>query len=158
MNVRTALPRPILVALVGFLIVAGALFMPQDSASQHRAGMPAVVDLPPELDRVLRDYEKGWRANDEKALAGLFTTDGFILRPRHQPVRGRQQITEAYRSSGGPLHLHAFAYEVADSVGYIIGGFKTSPDQPDAGKFILALRKGDDGQWMIAADMDNGNR
>jgi ketosteroid isomerase-like protein len=116
-----------------------------------------IIDLPTELDRVLRGYEAGWRANDADALALLFTDEGFILRPGHTPVRGRAEIAEAYTGSGGPLHLHAFEYAVEDSIGYIIGGFRSAPERPDAGKFILTLRRFKDGKWYITADMDNGN-
>jgi hypothetical protein len=31
-------------------------------------------------------------------------------------------------------------------------------DGEDSGKFVLALRGGEDGRWLIAADMDNSNR
>ena len=134
------------------LLIALAGVSPRPVVAQQ-----TVIELPDELDRVLRDYEAGWRANDEAALASLFTEDGFILRPRHKPVRGRANIQEAYKNSGGPLHLHAFHYEMADSVGYIIGGYRGSLDRPDSGKFILTLRRGDTGRWLITADMDNGN-
>jgi hypothetical protein len=40
---------------------------------------PPSITLPPELDRVLRDYERGWQARDAQALAGLFVPDGFVL-------------------------------------------------------------------------------
>ncbi|NNE34150.1 MAG: DUF4440 domain-containing protein, partial [Rhodothermales bacterium] len=38
------------------------------------------MTLPPELDRVLRDYEQAWRSSDEVVLAKLFAHDGFVLR------------------------------------------------------------------------------
>ncbi len=120
-------------------------------------GALASVALPPELDRVLRDYERGWRNRDADALAALFTPDGFILRPGHDPVRGRAQIAEAYRNAGGPLHLRALSYAQADSVAYIIGGYATAQEHTDAGKFILTLRQVPDGRWYITADMDNAN-
>jgi ketosteroid isomerase-like protein len=115
------------------------------------------VELPAQLDRVLRDYEAGWRARDAEALAALFAEAGFILRPNRPPVRGREAIREAYAGSGGPLVLRAYAYEVSDSVGYILGGFAMAAGDPDGGKFILTLRR-ESGRWMITADMDNGNR
>lgn len=30
------------------------------------------IELPPELDRVLRDYEAGWQGGDAQGLAALF--------------------------------------------------------------------------------------
>lgn len=116
------------------------------------------IQLPGELDRVLRDYERAWRARDPDALAQLFTDDGFVLSNRKPPVRGRSAIREAYAKSGGPLALRAFAYAVDGEVGYIVGGYGGSEDAPDDGKFVLALRKGKGGRWLIAADMDNSNK
>ena len=116
------------------------------------------VDLPPQVERVLRDYEQAWRQRDAKALAQLFTEDGFVLRPGRPPARGRAAILRAYQNSGGNLALRAFDYAVSEDVGYIIGGFSAQPDQPDVGKFVLLLRRGPSGRWLITADIDNGNQ
>jgi ketosteroid isomerase-like protein len=115
------------------------------------------ITLPPELARILADYESAWQARDAKALAALFTTDGFVLSSGRAPVRGRENIEQRYQNSGGPLALRAFAYETDGAVGYIIGGFGGQPGKPDVGKFTLTLRKGADGVWLIVSDMDNGN-
>ena len=140
----------LLACLVGTATVASA----QQSASPD--SLPSVT-LPPELDRVLRDYEQGWRNRDAEALADLFTSDGFVLRPSHPPVRGRAAIAEAYQGSGGPLHLRAYAFTETDLTAHLIGGYRGSESGPDMGKFILLLQRGPNGQWLIAADMDNGN-
>lgn len=123
----------------------------------HQVQLPSVA-LPPELDRVLRDYERAWQERVPSALADLFTVDGFVLRPGQPPVRGRRAIAEAYRNSGGPLSLRALGFAVADTVGYIVGGFSGRAGEPDAGKFVLALRRDPSGRWLIAADIDNGNQ
>jgi ketosteroid isomerase-like protein len=115
------------------------------------------VALPPELQRVLSDYENAWQKKDAKALAALFTEDGFVLSSGKPPVRGRAEIEKHYTGSGGPLALHAFAFETESSIGYIIGGFSRQKGQPDIGKFTLTLRKGSDNRWFIVSDMDNGN-
>ena len=128
-----------------------------EQAEAARGDSLLTVTLPPELDRVLRDYEDGWRTHNADRLASLFTPDGFILRPGHAPVRGRAAIAEAYRNSGGPLHLRALDYAQSDSVAYIIGGYRSSPERPDSGKFILTLRRMADDRWYITADMDNHN-
>lgn len=121
------------------------------------AALPSVT-LPPELDRVLRDYERAWRAHDAAALAALFAEDGFVMSSGSPPVRGREAIRAKYANSGGPLSLRALAWATEGPVGYIIGGFGGEAGSPDSGKFILALNKGSDGRWLIAADMDNSNR
>ena len=130
-------------------------------APQPAAPPPIVhasVTLPPDLDRVLRDYEKAWRANDIPTLVALFTDDGFVLQPGRQPARGHAALTSVYTGqAGGPLKLRALAFATADSVGYIIGAYGYGEAPGDQGKFTLTLRKVG-GRWLIASDMDNGNQ
>lgn len=116
------------------------------------------VELPPDLERVLRDYEKAWSARDAAALAALFAADGFVLARGRPPVRGRRAIQEHYTGQGGPLSLRAIAYAAEDSVAYIIGGYAARPGAADDGKFTLTLRKESDGRWLIVSDMDSSNR
>ena len=68
-------------------LLAGALAAAGPAVAQE--GVPEAIDLPGELDRVLRDYEVAWRAGDEDALAALFTEDGFVLSGARAPARGR---------------------------------------------------------------------
>ena len=116
--------------------------------------MPSVT-LPPELDRVLRDYERLWQARDATGLAGIFAADGFVLPMGRPAVRGRADITRNYANAGGPLSLRALAYATSDTVGYIIGAYAPGAGQPDVGKFVLALRRSRGGPWQIMADIDN---
>src|SRR4029077_6342516 len=120
--------------------------------------MSSPVTLPPDLARVLTDYETFWRKGDGAALSGLFDADGFVLPNGAPAVRGREAIQRYYKGPGGPLVLHAFAFATDGAVGYIIGGFSRQEGQPDVGKFTLTLHKGASGRWLIVSDMDNGNR
>lgn len=118
----------------------------------------ADVTLPPELDRVLRDYERAWRAGDAQGIAALFTEDGVLLQNFNLPIRGRVAIQAAYANHGGsPLHLRAFAYAVGDTVGYIVGGYRYGDATEDLGKFTLTLRRTPGAPWLIASDMDSMN-
>jgi hypothetical protein len=124
----------------------------QGGAAQAPAPLPS-VDLPPELNRVLRDYETQWKGRDGAALSDLFTDDGFIARGPW--IRGRDAIRAAYStSSGGDLRLRAVGFATSDTVGYIIGAFRYGESPNDGGKFILALRRAPGGPWKIAADLD----
>ena len=129
------------------------------------AALPSVA-LPPELDRVLRDYERAWAARNSEALARLFTPDGFAMPNGAPALRGRAAIRGGgYGKSGGPLVLRALAFGTEGSSGWIVGGYGQgavggygrSADTGDVGKFVLLLRRGDDGRWLIAADIDNSN-
>lgn len=139
-----------------FLVLAAA---PMAVRAQEATPAPLpTAELPPEIERVLRDYETGWRAGDEAALAGLFAEDAFILQNGRPPIRGRANIQQAYASSSGPLRLRALAYAADGSVGWIVGAFGYGEGDADMGKFVLALRRGADGRWMIAADIDNSSQ
>lgn len=140
---------------LGFLVLAGAACGPRREAPEAPA-LPS-VDLPRELERVLRDYESAWHLGSAPALASLFTEDGFVLSPGRQMARGRAAIAEHYQDSRGRLALRAVGFATDDTVGYIVGAYGREIRGPDVGKFVLALRKGPDGRWMIAADIDNAN-
>jgi ketosteroid isomerase-like protein len=133
------------------LAIASLLVVAVSSAQER---LPS-VRLPPELDRVLRDYETAWHAHDPVALAGIFAEDGFVLRGQHVPVRGRSAIQKAYDKVGGPLELRALDYSISGSTGWIIGAYGQDPSA-DVGKFVLALKRVR-GRWYIAADIDNSN-
>jgi ketosteroid isomerase-like protein len=115
------------------------------------------IALPPDLQRVLTDYEIAWRAKDAPALARLFAANGFVLSSGAPMVWGRAAIERIYTGSGGPLFLRAVAYATNGNVGYIIGGFTNRAGAPDGGKFTLTLQKDSTGRWLIMSDMDNGN-
>ena len=135
-----------------------AMTRPQAAATRPQAPAPLPsVTLPTELDRVLRDYEKNWKASNGPALSELFTEDGFIN--RNGWIRGRDAIRQAYStSSGGDLRLRAVGYAAGDTVGYIVGGYRYGEAANDGGKFILTLRRAPRGEWKIAADLDAANR
>jgi hypothetical protein len=116
------------------------------------------VTLPPALDRVLRAYEEAWAAGDAIGLAALFTKDGFVA-SRGGWILGREPIREEYAGAGGPLRLRALSWATDGEVGWIVGAYGYGPmaEEFDSGKFLLALRRGDDGVWRIAADLDQSN-
>ncbi|MBP6704459.1 MAG: nuclear transport factor 2 family protein [Vicinamibacteria bacterium] len=119
----------------------------------------ASVALPAPLDRVLRDYETAWSGGDEKALAGLFAEDGFLMSMGALPVRGRAAIEKEYAQAGGTsLSLRAIAFATDGSTGFILGCYAWKPNEADQGKFTLTLKKDPAGRWLIFSDMDNPNR
>lgn len=152
------------------LVALGAVVLAAPSAAPLSAQTPGPasgaapaplpsVTLPPALDRVLRDYERAWRAGDAAALAALFAEDGFVLQGGRAPVRGRAAIQAAYAGQGGgPLRLRALASAVADTVGYIVGAYGYGDGPGDQGKFTLTLRRAPGGAWLIFSDMDNASQ
>ena len=116
---------------------------------------PPAATLPPALDRVLRDYEAAWRDGDGARLAALFTDDGFAVQSGSPLARGRTAIAGNIKGPGGALQLTAYAYATDGGVGYIVGSYRYPQSTGAGGRFVLALRLGPDGRWLIAADLDN---
>ena len=141
-------------------LAIGVLLLARTATAADPAAEPPQpsLKLPPELARVLTDYEAAWSARDPAALARLFAEDGFVLPGGSAPVRGRAAIEQHYKGSGGQLALRAFAFATEGPVGYILGGYSGKRGDPDDGKFTLTLRKDMDGRWLIFSDMDNSNR
>ncbi|HVT57147.1 MAG TPA: DUF4440 domain-containing protein [Thermoanaerobaculia bacterium] len=126
---------------------------PQPAVAQEPS-----VELPPELARVLTDYEAAWQSRDAAALARLFAEDGLVLPNGRPPVRSRAAVQQFYSGAGGPLALRAIAFAADGAAGYIIGGFARQKGDADSGKFTLTLRKDTGGRWLIFSDMDSPNR
>jgi acetyl esterase/lipase len=143
-------------------LLALALCLPPAAPAAAQApevapGAQPSVELPPELARVLSDYEAAWQRKDAAALAALFAADGFVMAGGGLPVRGRAAIERHYTGSGGPLALRAIAFSTEGDLGYILGGFARRKGASDIGKFTLTLRRASDRRWQIVSDMDNDN-
>ena len=142
---------------LGIMSVAGPLSAHETSPSSTLTEEPSIT-LAPELDRVLRDFERAWRANDSAALAALFAEDGFVLQSDRLPARGRPAIQATYKGQGGgELRLRAIAFAAGDTAGFIIGGYRYGNATRDVGKFTLTLRRTRGQPWQIFSDMDNLN-
>lgn len=145
------------VVMLGLTMVASPLSGQNVPAPATSTALPDVT-LPPELDRVLRDYERAWRAGDAVALAALFAEDGFVLQGGRPPVRGRSAIQAVYaEQGGGPLRLRGLAFGTERTIGYIIGAYGYDDTPGDIGKFALVLHREPGEPWMIFSDMDNSD-
>ena len=146
--------------LAGFVValtiaIAGARAGAQTPQALPNTSLPPAISLPPAFERVLRDYEAAWRDGDGARLASLFTEDGFAVQSGSPMRRGRAAIAGGITRPGGTLQLTAYAYSSSGNVGYIVGGYRYPTTVGAGGRFVLALRSGDDGRWLIAADLDN---
>ncbi|PPU37314.1 YybH family protein [Xanthomonas arboricola] len=150
--------RSIITFFVFSLVLATGPSHGQNITERTKPTAVPSVALPPELDRVLRDYERAWRKGDASALAALFAEDGFLLQSDRPPIRGRTAIQAAYEgSSGGPLRLRSLGFSAEDNIAYIIGAYGYGDAPGDIGKFTLTLHRNSGKRWLIFSDMDNLN-
>lgn len=145
------------IAVLGLMLVARPLLAQELSDQAEVPELPDIA-LPPDLDRVLRDYERAWRAGDAKGIASLFAEGGVLLQNYRPPIRGRSAIQAVYEGEqGSPLRLRAIAYAATDTLGYIVGGYRYGNASRDLGKFTLTVQRAPGGPWLIASDMDSMN-
>ncbi|PPT35166.1 DUF4440 domain-containing protein [Xanthomonas arboricola] len=150
--------RSIIYLFIFSLVLATAPSHGQNIKERTKPTAAPSVALPPELDRVLRDYQRAWRKGDASALAALFAEDGFLLQSDRPPARGRAAIEAAYEgSSGGPLRLRSLGFSAEGNVAYIIGAYGYGEAPGDIGKFTLTLHRDSGKRWLIFSDMDNLN-
>lgn len=142
------------------LVAVSMLALPNIASGQENTVPPPLpsITLPPDLDRVLRDYEKAWKASDANGLAALFADGRVVMTNSGRAVRGREGVLQMYAKGGGPLVLRAVAYAADDTVAHIIGGYTLRPGEGDVGTFVLALVRSRGGPWLIVADMDRSHR
>jgi predicted TIM-barrel fold metal-dependent hydrolase len=114
-----------------------------------------IVSVPGDFDRLLREFERGWHAPDNKAaLADLFIEDG-LFHYGDDWLRGRAAIRMMLLGHGGPLRLRAQAVEASETHGHLAGAYGWYRDTTwvDQGRFVLALRRPADGPWRIAVGL-----
>ena len=109
------------------------------------------VDLPGDLDRVVRDYERFTKSGDPDSLTALFAQDGFLAL-RTGWIRGRGAIGRAAVDfDPQDLHVRAHSFALYDSVATITGSLADSsgPRATDFAKILVTMHRGPDGRWLI---------
>jgi len=148
------LTRALRIALLALIVLStGCAARPRINSAEPGA------TLPPDLARVLSDYENAWQRRNAVDLAALFAEDGFVLPSGSPPVRGRAAIEQHYTGAGGPLYLNALAWAAEGNAGYIIGEYAHEPTFANRGKFTITLTRagGSGSRWLIMSDMDSRN-
>jgi predicted TIM-barrel fold metal-dependent hydrolase len=130
------------------------LFSPQAAAWGSETPLPA-VELPAELARLLADREAAW--NDRAQLARLYADSGAVLnREGANWVRGGGEAA-AFMSTlfARQYRVTPVAYQVDGASGWIAGYFARDVETGVRrfGNVLLALHRGVDGRWKIAAEL-----
>jgi uncharacterized protein (TIGR02246 family) len=143
------LPSLVYAVLVGLL--AGCAGSSPADAPEARAGIQAAV----------RQYVAASNRGDAGALAALYADDAVLLPPDHEAVEGREAIGAFWRQGTDEgLQVTTLRLDVAGDVGYLVGRYRLPPtaEEPaDSGKYVLCLKRQDDGSWKVTADIWNSS-
>lgn len=103
------------------------------------------------------------RAQDWDAVSQLYTEDAVVMSPNEGMVRGRAAIRE-WLGSFPPLTEFTLADDRIEGVGdlaYAIGRYVLAVAiegvPADTGKYVVVLRKQDDGAWKLSVDIFNSD-
>lgn len=109
-------------------------------------------------------WVEAYNANDWTAVSALFTEDAMLMPPGDSIVMGRREIAawERDNESGFQIQLEIDDIEVSGDIAAVYGtSCLMMPGEEgviyDAGKFVEIRRRGEDGSWLIAADIFNSD-
>lgn len=115
--------------------------------------LPPRVELPTELDKLLRDKERLSKQRSFDAIKDLYTND-LLASDAGVPMWLQGEKAIHYIAESTVMNsLLPTAYNINGSEGYI-AGFEVSSDstQTPLSNFLYVIRKGTDGKWRIAVE------
>ena len=123
------------------------------------------------VEQELRDgtrmFMEAYHRGDTEAVADFYTEDAKILSPNMEMVSGKQAIQEFWKTSID-MGVRRINLETAE-MGYdgklaYERGVSTVTIQPEGGqertergKYLVVLKRQDDGSWKIAVDIWNSD-
>jgi predicted TIM-barrel fold metal-dependent hydrolase len=111
----------------------------------------ASIQLPPELDQLLRRREK---VSGAPPTGDLFTEDAIIQEIQEgRWIRGRDRIDNFLGFMEKDLHYVPGAFSAEGSTGWIAGTVRQGTATKEVLNFVLGLKKRAGGTWQIAAEI-----
>ena len=120
--------------------------------SQLLAEQIVEVDLPPDLNALLEQFENGWRTRNAAGVAALFTADG-VMQIGRDWQRSPSGIHLSLLGRGANVRFHPQAFDRDTTLAYIAGSYGGNSEPPpgDRGRFMFALRRSSGGPWRLSA-------
>src|SRR6185295_17240107 len=111
------------------------------------------------IEAAVQRYVDASNHGDADALASLYADDAVLLPPDHEPVRGRAAIGDFWRQGTDEgLEVTTLTVEVDGDLGYLVGRYHlpaTDEEPADSGKYVMCLKRQQDGSWKVTADIWN---
>jgi len=117
----------------------------------------------------VREAVEATLAEDWDRFAAGFTEDAIRMPPNEPLHEGREAIRQWAEAVWGPTTITAFAMTAEDVDGYgdlayAWGAYSATVEVPgmeaplqDIGKYLVVLRKQQDGEWLVSVAMFNSD-
>jgi uncharacterized protein (TIGR02246 family) len=123
------------------------------------------LDVQSLLRNLAQDFVTAFNTGNYDHSAALFTTDGALMVPHHEPAYGARAIERLLRQFGETgyqdLRLETIRVEASGDMAMEIGRYSVGIRQPDGtiiadrGKYVKVWRRL--GTWLIVADSWSSN-
>jgi ketosteroid isomerase-like protein len=121
------------------------------------------LDVESLLRNLAQDFVTAFNTGNYDQAAALFTTDGALMVPHHEPAYGARAIERLLRQETGyqDLRLETIRVEASGDMAMEIGRYSVGIRQPDGtiiadrGKYVKVWRRL--GTWLIVADSWSSN-
>jgi uncharacterized protein (TIGR02246 family) len=154
---RATLSALVVVAAVSSWACAGAVpAEPAGPTAEDRAAVDAIASK----------YEGGYNAADAAAMAQLVTEDYESIQPDGTHIQGRAAFQEGLAARFTAAQAAGLTVNLTITPGYqtwidathvVAGGTFTvtgvAPGQPTSVSYVVAVRKGADGTWLITNNL-----
>jgi len=128
-------------------------------------GAPAgsVTTLRPRqaIEAAVTRYVAASNRGDADALMELYAEDAVLLPPDHEPIEGREAIRDYWRQGTDQgLEVRTLRVDTDGELGYLVGSYRlpATEDEPaDSGKYVMCLKRQNDGSWKLTADIWNSS-
>jgi uncharacterized protein (TIGR02246 family) len=147
-----------------------AVFVPAIVLAAACSGSPEVPtagDTAP-IDDVRNRYIAGYNAGDAAAVAALFAEDAISMPDHHATLEGRAAIEsylrDLFMQYSASTTITPGETEVIGDIAHEHGSFTVTltpkaggTAMTETGKYLVILKKGSDGTWLLHHDIDNSN-
>lgn len=133
--------------------------------SSSLADAHPLLDVQSLLRNLAQDFVTAFNTGNYDHAAALFTTDGALMVPHHEPAYGAKAIDRLLRHFGDSgyqdLRLETVRVESSGDMAMEIGRYTVAMRQPDGtivadrGKYVKLWRRL--GTWLIVADSWSSN-
>jgi ketosteroid isomerase-like protein len=137
----------------------GLLFLASMVSAQAMAAKAGGASTPDELRQ---RWVAAANAKDAAGLTALYTDDAMVMPSNAPTAKGRTAVQGVWKGlmdqGAHDITLTKVSGAMASDWGYEVGTYSAMfGTSQDKGKYMLSLKKGKDGKWLIQEDIFNSD-